>query len=162
MGYARDEQGLAYSNSDGSVVVRIPRDGTLSLLVDTGCSQGPDGGAMLIKHGEDEQVSGEYRWMWSRLQQAAHAVRSAPNSDLAREMAELGYTGDGMQDIVNDMDLIQIPVSQVSDAVIIEVNACLEISGRVAHLRDRLAELGVNQSPRMPERPTERSLSPVP
>lgn len=51
------------------------------------------------------------------------------------------YRKSGQMDLAEDVKTITLPVDKLTDEMLQEINACLEISGRVAHLADRLAAM---------------------
>lgn len=164
MRYERDDKGLVLRDGDGAARLRIPLNGTLSLLVDAGIRQGTVGHATVLRHGDDRDVGAEHRRLWAQFQRAAVSIAGHPGSTMGRILAAVGEErppADVLREMAGDLDLVRIPVSAASDAVLGEVNACLATTGRVTNLRDRLAEFGIDQTPDAPPRPAERVLGAV-
>jgi hypothetical protein len=61
------------------------------------------------------------------MTQAFAGLKALPHSPLAR--------------LANDLELIEIPVAAMTDAVVEELNACLACSGRVGKIKERLGIL---------------------
>lgn len=135
MQYHISETGDLHLQDGEDVILTIPSDGSLGIYFER--ADPTDGtGGILLKHGSAENVLRCYQRDWAKLQ------RVESNPEASRVLNALGLAQglqkDSIRSIIQDLEMITIPVAELNDAIVDEVNACLAISGRVGKLRERL------------------------
>lgn len=150
MRYRLEDAGaLALVRCDQPVVV-IPPDGSLGLLIDTEARlEGAGVGGTLVAHGSAEEVLRRYRQDWAKMQRcdigpewaALLATKNLSASDVRNELRGMAA----------DLEMVTIPVAELNEAMVEEINACMETSGRVGRLKERLETIRA-EAPAAPSR----------
>jgi hypothetical protein len=126
------------------VVFSIPASEDFAILYDTD-GRHPGSLATILKHGPADLVLAAYQKTWNTLQRA----QSTTKGELVAAIVgpALGAAGDPrsskevLRSMADDLEMIKIPVAEMSPAVIEEVNACLACSNRIGKFEERLEEI---------------------
>ena len=153
--YTLDELGDLVLMDGDDVVLSIHANDSFAIFYDTD-GRHDSSMATVLRHGASNLVNAAYQQHLMQLSRLEFSPAGQKVVDQAVGIMGGGYRAPVQHEMTlmarsmaADLEMLVIPVAELNDDLLEEINACLAISGRVGKLRNRIEDLrqGHSMSP---------------